>query len=117
MSKSLTTDSHASRAVLQINFQQHRTMVAAHNIGQDFRFPNGILDAVREHGFDRAALKIVRAVEIERPVLDGHGLHLVEPGGDGRLGQVLAEAGENDLPDVCNRVHGSAPFFLWNKRL
>lgn len=47
--------------------------------------PQGILDAVGEHGFDRAALKIVRAVEIERPVLDGHGLHLVEPRGDGRL--------------------------------
>ena len=64
-----------------------------------------------------SALEIVRAVEVQREILDGHGFHFVEPGGDGRFRQILAETGENDLPDVCNRVHGSAPFFLWNKRL
>ena len=60
----------------------------------------GRLDVVQEEGLDIALLKAVSAVEHQDAALNLHGFGFIEPGGDGGLGQFLAQLLKDRFPDI-----------------
>ena len=73
--------------------------------------PQRRFDVGQEPGFDGVLLECVAAVQHEGGILHRHHRHLVEPGVDGGLGQLAAQAFQHAVPQVLHGIQSkSSPF-------
>ena len=69
----------------------------------------GRLDVFHEQGLDIALFKVVGTVEDKGIPPDVHRLQLVEPGGDGGLGEIAPELRQHVLPYVGHGIQTETP--------
>ena len=72
----------------------------------------GGFDVFDKQGFDVSFFKVVGTVQIEGIFPDVHRRQFIEPGGDGRLREILLELLEDVGPHISDRIQIRTPLLL-----
>ena len=95
-----------------LKFQKSRFVQDLHFKLHGEEILKGGFDVFDKQGFDVSFFKVVGTVQIEGIFPDVHRRQFIEPGGDGRLREILLELLEDVGPHISDRIQIRTPLLL-----